>query len=72
MSFEIFLRETDVHAASLNTLLYCAASCSSHEVPCRFIQTNDVYKKGTDTIMIQSLSGEIAFTRHPIAAALIL
>lgn len=45
MSFEIFLRESDVHVASLNTLLYCAASWSSHEVPCRFIQTNYVHKK---------------------------
>lgn len=73
MVFEIVLRETGVRFASLNTLLYSAARRSSLEVPPLQVYSNKLcVQKGTDIIMIQSLSGEIAFTRHSIAAALIL
>lgn len=59
MSSEIFLRESDVRAASLNTLLYCAASWSSHEVPCRFIQTNYVYKKALTPLRYNLSQGKL-------------
>lgn len=51
MVFEIVLRETGVRFASLNTLPYSAARRSSLEVPpCRFIQTNYVYKKALTSL----------------------
>lgn len=59
MSFEIFLRETDVRFASLNTLLYSAACWSSHEVPCRFIQTNYVYKKALTSLWYNLSQGKL-------------
>lgn len=59
MSFEIFLRETDVRSASLNTLLYSAACWSSHEVPCRFIQTNYVYKKALTSLWYNLSQGKL-------------
>lgn len=45
MSFEIFLKETDVRFASLNTLLWSVACYSSHEDSCRFVQTNYAQRK---------------------------
>lgn len=66
-----FISFVKVYFARLNTLLQRAACCGSVEIPCRFIHTLCV-QKGADIIMILSLSGEIAFTRHSNAAALIL
>lgn len=59
MNFEIFLKETDVCFASLNTLLYSAACCSSHELPCRFIPTNCVYRNTVTSLRYNLSQGKL-------------
>lgn len=45
--------------ASLNTLLYSAACWSSHEVPCRFIQTYYVYRKTLTSLWYNLSQGKL-------------
>lgn len=65
-SFEIFLKNGDARAASLNTLLCSAAHCRPHEASCRFTQTNYVQGKTLTSLPCNLSQGKL----HSLVARL--
>lgn len=65
-SFEIFLKNGDARAASLNTLPRSAARCRPHEASCRFTQTNYVQGKTLTSLPCNLSQGKL----HSLVARL--